>query len=346
MTEGLDKPTILITGVSGFIAKHTALYALNAGYSVRGTVRDLSKADMVKAIIARHGGDVSRLEFVEADLLSDDGWREAMDGVDYMVHTASPFPKLQPKDREALVPSARDGMLRAVKAALAAGVKRIVVTSSIAAIMYRGDRPRALTCTDQDWSDPDWAGMSAYLVSKTRAERALWHLADGEGVRDKITVINPAFVAGPALDSTIGTSLELIKEILAGPYPALPRASYPVADVRDVAAAHIKALFAEKARGRRLVVSANTLSLLEMAKVLKTEFPNRRWRIPGFEVPDVMIRALSLVDTKVKTIFPDMGARVTIDAGNAPDVLGMEFISAEDAVKAAAHSLIDEGVIR
>ncbi len=340
------KPVVLITGISGFIAKHTALCALKAGYHVRGTVRSLDKADAVITTLARYGGDVHNLEFIEADLLSDDGWEEAVKGVDYLLHLASPFPKVQPGDREALVGTARGGMLRAVKAALNANLKRVVVTSSIAAVMYRGGRPSELTCSAQDWSDPDWVGMSAYLVSKTRAEQALWQFAEEEGVRECITVLNPAFVAGPALDSTIGTSLELIKEILAGPYPALPKVSYPVVDVRDVAAAHIKAMTAPNAGGRRLMVSANTLSMLEMAKVLKAEFPARRWRIPGFEVPDAAIKALSLIDRKIKTIFPDMGARVTIDVQDAPEVLGLDFRSAEEAVRAAAHSLIDEGIVR
>jgi nucleoside-diphosphate-sugar epimerase len=159
-------------------------------------------------------------------------------------------------------------------------------------------------------------------------------------------VINPAFVAGPALDATIGTSLELIKEIMAGPYPALPKASYPVVDVRDVARAHVRALTAEGAAGKRLMASANTLSMLEMAKVLKIEFPNQSWRIPGFVVPDIAIKALAIVDRKVKTIFPDMGSQVTIDASEAEDVLDMKFRSAEIAIRAAAHSLIDQGVIK
>ena len=346
MAEGERKPIVLITGITGFIAKHTALYALKAGYRVRGTVRSMDKADEVITTIARHGGDISSLEFVEANLLSDDGWSDALSGVDYLLHLASPFPKLQPKDRESLVPTARDGMLRAVKTALGANVKRIVVTSSIAAVMYRSGRPSALTCSVDDWSDPDWGGMSAYLVSKTRAEQALWQFADNQGARDRIAVINPAFVAGPALDRTIGTSLELIKEILAGPYPALPKASYPVVDVRDVAEAHVKALTAEGVGGRRLMVSANTLTMLEMARVLKTEFPKRSWRIPGFEVPDFAIKALAIVDRKIKTIFPDMDARVNIDVGEAPDILEMEFRSGEDAIRAAAHSLIDEGIIK
>jgi dihydroflavonol-4-reductase len=345
-----SKPTVLITGISGFIAKHTALKALMDGYQVRGTVRSMAKAEGVRATLSRyaqeHSIDIGALDFVEADLLADEGWTDAIKGVDYLIHLASPFPKLQPKDREALVPPAKDGMTRAVSAALGAGVKRIVVTSSIAAVMYRGGRPPKLTCNADDWSDPDWSGMSAYLISKTRAEQALWQLADEKNARDRITVINPAFVAGPALDNTIGTSLELIKEIMAGPYPALPNASYPVVDVRDVAEAHVKALTAERAGGKRLMASANTLSMLEMAKVLKAEFPARRWRIPGFVVPDFAIKTLALVDKKVKTIFPDMGSRVTIDASTAESVLAMKFRSAETAVREAAYSLIDHGVIK
>jgi dihydroflavonol-4-reductase len=216
---------VLVTGISGFIAKHVALALLNAGYAVRGTVRHAAAASAVSSALARQGGDISRLSFVVADLGAAAGWSDAVAGCRYVQHIASPFPIEVPRDRESLVPAAREGTLRVLDASLAAGVERIVATSSMVAMMYRADRPAAYTVRESDWSDPEWSLLSAYQVSKTRAERAAWTWLDERGARERYCAINPGFVQGPLLDAKSGTSLDVIKLIMTGAYPAVPPAA-------------------------------------------------------------------------------------------------------------------------
>lgn len=192
--------TVLVTGISGFIAKHVARALLEAGYLVRGTVRSADREGEVREALATHvGGASERLTFVQADLEGDAGWSEAAAGCAYVQHIASPFPMSQPRDREALVPQARQGTLRVLEAAAAAGAQRIVLTSSMAAMAYRPGRPAAFPVGETDWTDPEWRALSAYIVSKTRAEQAAWAWAEARGERERLTVVNPAFVLGPAL---------------------------------------------------------------------------------------------------------------------------------------------------
>ena len=219
--------TVLITGISGFIARHVALSALAAGYKVRGTVRSLEKGDKVAVSLARHGVDPARLEFVAADLTRDTGWDKAVEGCNAVLHVASPFPMTQPRDRNALTPAARDGALRVLKAAHAAGVGRVVMTSSMVAVMYRPGRGAEEVFGEQDWTDVNWDPLSAYVVSKTEAERAAWDYMESVGATNRFTTVNPGLVAGPLLDKDIGTSVELFRMMMVGRYPAIPPGCVP-----------------------------------------------------------------------------------------------------------------------
>ena len=265
--------TVLVTGISGFIAKHVALKLLQNGYSVRGTLRTPGRADEVREMLQAHGADISKLSFVEADLGSDSGWSEACSGCTFVQHVASPFPMKQPRDREALVPEAREGALRVLEAARAADVQRIIVTSSIVAMMYRSDRPAEMKVGENDWTDPEWKPLSAYIVSKTRAERAVWEWARENDWTQRVTVVNPGFVLGPALDGQTGTSLDVIKLIMKGAYPAVPPSNYPVVDVRDLTDLHLNAMTAENSAGRRLIGAGKTLSMAQMGNILRNAFP-------------------------------------------------------------------------
>ena len=331
---------VLLTGISGFIAKHVALELLNAGYGVRGTIRTPSRADEVREALEQAGGDTSRLSFAEADLGSDEGWAEAAQGCSYVQHVASPFPMDQPRDREALVPEARQGALRVLEAARAKGARRIVLTSSMVAMMYRADRPNRMVVTESDWTDAEWDRLSAYIVSKTRAERSAWEWATEHGWKKKLTVINPGLVLGPSLDSRTGTSLDLIELLLQGAYPAIPRVSFPVVDVRDLAALHVKAMLVPEAGGRRLIGAGETLSLDEVGRILREEFPDRAIKVPKRTLPDFVVRLASNFDRSLKAITPDLGVVPVAESSYVTQLTGVANRPAAEAVRAAAESIL------
>jgi nucleoside-diphosphate-sugar epimerase len=228
--------TVLVTGITGFIAKQVAADLLKAGHRVRGTLRSPARADEVRRAMAAAGADPANLSFVQADLERDEGWDEAMRGCAFVQHIASPFPKIQPKDREGLVPAARDGAVRVVDAALAGGVRRIVLTSSMGAMVYSPTRRGGQAVTESDWTDPDWPLVSAYAISKTRAERAAWQRVRAAGRERDLVVVNPAMVLGPVLDGDLSTSSEVVRQMLSGAVPVLPPVHYPIVDVRDLSA--------------------------------------------------------------------------------------------------------------
>lgn len=334
---------VLVTGITGFIAKHVALALLGEGYHVRGTLRSPSREEEVCGALAAHGGSVDRLSFVQADLTTEDGWAEAADGCVFVQHLASPFPMTQPRDRNALVPVAREGTLRVLEAAAGAGARRIVLTSSIAAMMYRPGRPSESPIREMDWTDVSWKDLSAYIVSKTRAEEAAWDWARRNDWLDRLVVVNPGFVLGPPLDDATATSVDLVKMILEGSYPALPPVSYPVADVRDVARLHLAAMTAPDAPGRRLLGAGDTLALKDMAAILREEFPSFAKKIPSWTLPRFMIRPLSLFDRNLLSVVPDLGVRPVAENAYVTELTGVTFRPAREALVDAARSLVEPG---
>ncbi|MBI1235713.1 MAG: NAD-dependent epimerase/dehydratase family protein [Alphaproteobacteria bacterium] len=337
---------VLVTGISGFIAKHVALQLLQAGHEVVGTVRDAARSAPVKETLVRHGADHTKIHFAEADLTRDNGWAAAVAGCDYIQHLASPFPLAQPDDREALVPAARDGLLRVVKAGLDAGAKRIVVTSSLAAVMYHPKFKGQFEAGPEDWSDPDWKAISPYIVSKTRAEQALWALLDERGERHRATVINPGLVLGPSLDERIGTSLSVVEMLLKGAYPASPPLLFPTVDVRDLAALHVAAMDSPNTGGLRLLAAADTVSMQEMALILAAAFPAFSRKIPTKELPAWVVRFMALFDRNLKSVLADLGRRRIAKTAYVTEKTGIAFRPAREAIEAAAESLIEYGVVR
>ena len=328
---------ILVTGISGFIAKHVALQLLQRGYEVRGTIRALNKAIQVKKSIEDAGADSSKLSFVAADLLSDEGWDEAAKGCTGVMHLASPLPTAQPRDRHALTPAARDGALRVIKAASHAD--RIIMTSSIAAMMYRANRPAAMVIKEADWTDIDWPPLSAYVVSKTAAESEAWDAAIGGGFKHRLTTINPSLVLGPPLDDDIGASLDLVRLFLKGAYPAIPPASFPMIDVRDVAELHVRALETPETGGRRLIASADTLSLKEVGDILREAYPDRAKKIPSKVLPAWLVRVLAVFDRSLASVTPDLDCVPQADTDYVTALTGQRFRPARDAVLEAAATL-------
>lgn len=335
---------VLLTGISGFLGGHVALELLKQGYAVRGSVRDLGKADKVKKTLAAAGADLANLEFVALDLTSDAGWTEAIAGARYLQHTASPFVTRMPVDRMELIRPAVDGTRRALTAALAAGVEHIVVTSSTAAIMYGHDKARTAPYTSADWTRLDGRDVNAYIESKTRAEREAWMLVDAAGRHDDLTTINPGAIFGPLLDEDPGTSVALLKRMFDGSLPAAARISFVVIDVRDVAAAHVAAMTAPEARGQRYLMGSGTLSLMQMADILRRAIPERAGKMPRFEVPDWVTRLVGVVDKDVRGNLGELGVVKTADSAPVQQLLGRPLISADEALIAAARSLIAHGV--
>ncbi len=328
---------VLVTGISGFIAKHVALQLLKGGYDVRGTVRALNKTDQVKRSLTEAGGDIAKLSFSAADLTKDEGWEEAARNCDAVMHVASPLPTAQPRGRHALTPAAKGGALRVLAAAKKA--ERIVMTSSVAAMMYRPNRPPVTPVIEDDWTDISWPPLSAYVVSKTAAERAAWDAAIEGGYKHRLTTINPGLVLGPPLDDDIGASLDVIRLFMTGAYPAIPPASYPVVDVRDVAALHVKALENAETGGRRLIAAGETMSLKQIGAVLREAFPDRAAKIPTRELPVWLVRFLALFDGNLASVTPDLDSRPEAETGYVTALTGQKFRPARDAIIDAAAAL-------
>lgn len=333
---------VLVTGISGFLGGHVALQLLNAGYSVRGSLRQLAKADAVRQTLARAGADTSRLEFVALDLMRDTGWAEAMVGVRYLQHTASPFILETPKDPDELIGPAVEGTRRAVTAALASGVERIVLTSSIAAIQY-GHADYARVMTEADWSNVQSPATSAYAASKALAEQQAWALVDAAGRHQDLAVINPAVILGPLLDADPGTSSMMVRRLIDGRLPAVPRLSFSLVDVRDVAALHVDAMTNPAAGGQRCIASEGCYSMAELGTMLRPAFPDRR--VPTRELPDWLLRLVALVDRDVRDNLGELGVVKRVDGQRGPQRLGRPLIPADEAVIATGKSLVAQGLV-
>ncbi len=338
--------TVLVTGISGFIAKHVALALLGKGYQVRGTVRSLSRQEEVRAAMAEQRQDLDRLHFVQVDLTSDEGWDEALRGVDFVQHLASPFPMAQPKDRFALVPEAREGTLRVLNAAAREEVDRVVVTSSVAAMMYRPRRPDRFPIREGDWTDVEWERLSPYVVSKAKAEEAVWEWAEAQGWKDRVTVVNPALVLGPLLDKESSTSVDVVKLLMEGAYPASPPVAFAVVDVRDVAELHVAAMTAPETPGRRLLAASDTLGMAEMGQILRSAYPEMAKQIPVRTLPGFLIRFASRFDGNLKAVLPDLSVRPEAENAYVTELTGVSFRPAREALLASAASLLAHGLVK
>jgi nucleoside-diphosphate-sugar epimerase len=336
---------VLLTGISGFLGGHVALQLLEAGYVVRGSVRDLRKVDKVKATLARHGADVSRLEFVALDLMSDAGWTEAMAGVRYLQHVASPFVIAMPDDKMDLIRPAVEGTTRALEGAFSAGVERIVLTSSLAAVMYGHDSARRAPFTEADWTDIDGRGISAYIESKLLAERKAWAIADAHGRRKDLVVVNPGAILGPLLDDDLGTSALIVKRMLDGSMPAAPAFYFTLIDARDVAAVHVAAMTDASAGGRRFLTGGASMSMMEVAEVLRQGLPQFRSKLPRFRAPNWLVRLLALRDKDLKGNVGELGVVKRVDASPAQALLGRSFLPERDAILATADGLTQHRLV-
>lgn len=336
---------VLITGISGFIALQTAIEFLNHGYVVRGTVRSLSKADRVRELLKEHT-DIANLEFAEADLLSDDGWDDAMSGCDFVAHLASPFPLVQPKDENELIKPAVDGTLRVLKSAARNNLKRFIQTSSTVAIAYGHPHDRTEPFTEKDWTILDGPGTTAYAKSKTLAEQEGRKFMANYNGKMTYATVNPGLVLGPVIDKELGSSAGLIQMLLNGKYPGTPRICLYCVDVRDVAECHRRALEYSGNELDRFMALDRSMWFVELAKLLAAGLGQQAKRVPTRQLPDFLVRIVGLFDPNTKPIVPDLGKHITVDNTATKNVLDMQFRSTQKAVVATARSLIDLGLVK
>jgi nucleoside-diphosphate-sugar epimerase len=337
---------VLVTGGSGFIGGHCILQCLAAGHQVRTTVRSLSREPEVRRLLQRAGAEGDdRLSFAAADLERDAGWPEAVAGCDFVLHVASPFPLAPPKHEDELIVPARNGALRVLKAARAARVKRVVLTSSFAAVGY-GHKDQSAPFDETSWTDPNGGGVSAYAKSKTFAERAAWDFVAREG-GPELSVVNPVGVFGPVLGPDLSTSIIIVRRLMDGAMPGLPRMKFGVVDVRDVADLHLRAMTDPRAKGERfLAVAGEFMSIREMALALKARLGAAARRVPTRELPDWVLRLAAFVDPTVRQVVPELGKTKNATSAKAKSLLGWAPRSREDALVASAESLMRLGMLK
>jgi len=336
---------VLLTGISGWIAKHTAIELLNAGYEVLGTVRNNTLIEQTKESISQHAS-IDKLSFVELDLLKDDGWNEAAVGCKYIMHLASPFPFKVSNNRNSLLAPAVDGTLRVLNAGLNANVEQFIVTSSIAAMFRKPGRSNPYSFNENDWTDENWKeGVNDYFLSKTKAEKAAWELMESKGLKNKLTMINPGGVFGDALDKKGGTSIEYVRQFLKGKFPAAPKWGILISDIKDVAKAHVASIGNTKVGGRRLIVGKEVKKLIELSQIMAEAIPEYAKKLPKKELPNFMVKLISLFDSSAKTLIPDLEIVMQTDTTYAEELLGIKFNPAKGCISETAKSVVRLGLV-
>jgi len=315
-----EEKTVLVTGGSGFLGGWCVVELLKRGYRVRTTVRDLAREAEVRAAVGTQVTAEGRLTALAANLLEDAGWEQAVAGCDYVLHVASPFPPVQPKDPDELIVPAREGTLRVLRAALAAGAERIVLTSSVAAVAGV-DNAYGRTLTEEDWTDPTRPGTSPYVQSKTIAERAAWDLIAEAGATERLAVVNPGAILGPALGEDHSFSLQAVERLLKG-MPGIPRIGFSFVDVRDVADLHLRAMTDPAAGGERFIAAGPFLWMLEVAEVLRDELGDLAAKVPKRQLPDLLVRAAGIFDPGIRSITGQLGKQLRYSNEKSESRLG------------------------
>jgi nucleoside-diphosphate-sugar epimerase len=348
MASPITMSPVLVTGGSGFVGSQLILQLLVAGYNVRTTVRSLKREAEVRKSLEDAGAPAdaaSRLTFVAADLISDDGWVEAVKDCEYVHHVASPFPLEIPKDEDEVIVPARDGVMRVLRASKDAGVKRVILTSSFAAIGYGWGPNRTAEFTEKDWSIIDGsdgaAPVPAYQKSKAIAERAAWDFMEKDGGTMEMVAINPTGIFGPVIGKDLGTSVQIISKLMDGSVPGCPQLSFGVVDVRDVADLHILAMKTPEASGQRYLASAVVISMMDIANIIRAKRPEHAKKVPTRLIPNWMIKVFALFDRSVRLILPELGKNEEISNKKAISELGWTPRSAEESILDTVDSLIE-----
>lgn len=347
MTNSNNEQAVLVTGGTGFVGIHTILQLLQKGYRVKTTIRSLEKKDEVISMLKNGGINSSgRLEFVEADLMNDKNWNEAVKGCDYVLHIASPIFLRIPKDENEMIRPAVEGTIRVLKAARDAGVKRVVMTSNFGAVGYSHKDPDK-PITEESWTNPNEKGLSAYNKSKVLAERAAWDFMKKEGGKLELAVINPMGIFGPSLSPALSSGFELLKRIMDGTMKSLPKLTLGIVDVRDVADLHIRAMTSPAAAGQRfLALAGGTLSLPQIAQLLKEKMPEAAKNVSVKTIPDWVLRIAAIFSPQARAIAPMLGINRNASNEKARTVLGWQPRTNEEAVLASVKSMLDFGALK
>jgi nucleoside-diphosphate-sugar epimerase len=342
----MPEQTVLVTGGSGFIAGHCIIQLLDRGYRVHATIRSLQKQAAVRQVLADAGAtNLGNLDFVAADLMDDTGWAEAMTGLDYVLHVASPVHPGPVEDEQTLIRPAREGALRVLKAARDAGVRRVVLTSAFHAVGW-GHKHDGHVFTEADWTILDGAGVDAYGRSKTLAERAAWEFIEREGGTTELATILPVAVMGPVMGKEISGSNHVIERMLNGRMPLMPDLYFPIVDVRDVARAHVEAMVRPEAAGERFIISnGEAMPLKDIASILRETLGEKASHVPTRTIPSLVLRLIARFRPELRAALPDLGYARKASNDKARRLLGLQPLPAREAIIAAGQSMVSKGLV-
>jgi len=338
------RATVLVSGGSGYVGARCVISLLQRGYNVRTTVRDLRREPEVRTMVAKEVDPSDRLSVSAANLESDEGWDAAAEGVQYVLHVASPVLVQPPKDPEDLIRPARDGAARVVRAAIKAGAERVVMTSSVAAAS-RGVRAPDCESDETVWTDPDEPTVDAYSRSKTIAERTAWEIIRAEGGATTLAVINPSMILGPVLGRDFSDSVQLVQRLLSGKMPGVPRLGFNIVDVRDLADLHMRAMTDPTAAGERFIGAGEFAWMADIAAILRARLGAEAAKVPTMKVPDFLLRVVGLFDRDLGAMNGYLGRKYTYSSAKARSVLRWKPRPLEDTIVDCARSLIAVGIV-
>lgn len=332
---------VLVTGGSGFLAEWQIAKLLRAGYEVRTTLRDLARADEVRTAVAREGVAADCLSFVRSDLSHDTGWDEAARGCDFVLHVASPFPVAQPTNPDDLIVPARDGALRVLRAAVAAKVKRVVMTSSSSALSDPPGRRRLVPLTEDHWTDPEVRGTTPYVKSKVLAERAAWDFIKANPGGPELVVVLPTVIIGPELSPDLSASVQAVRRLLTGDMAGIPRLGFPVVDVRDIADLRTLAMTRVEAAGERIAGSGKFAWLADAAAILRRHLGKAAEKVPTCTVPNILVRLIWLRDPGLRSVVHELNQERVVSSEKAKRLLGWAPRPFEESPLDCARSLLE-----
>ncbi|MDG1296038.1 MAG: NAD-dependent epimerase/dehydratase family protein [Saprospiraceae bacterium] len=329
---------VLLTGITGFVGQHCAVELLNKGYGVRGSLRNMNRKEEVLKGLSKVVDSTDQIEFVTLDLMKDEGWDEAMQDIDFVLHVASPYVVREPKDENELIKPAVEGTLRALKAAQKAGVKRVVLTSSIVSMM--GDAKGYKAINQDSWTDVNSKNISAYIKSKTIAEREAWNFINNQTSEHQVelAVVNPGPIYGPTLTGNLaGESMNMMSEMIQGKMPAVPQAACSMSDVRDIAKVHVLAMTNDKAAGKRFITTTDKpYAFKDLAKIMKD---NGYKKVSTAEAPAFILKIVSLFNRDMKGMRAFLGNTIDADISLTKETLGWEPIAIEKTIIDTAKSV-------